>query len=310
MSRRESIIKDNQKAREAFYKELGEVDPYRLAEMLPGQFSNLNWATIRNGSTTYVVSEGLADPYSDAEPGLMIEVVMATQDPIEDIKSSWIFQVVSELSSEIDYIGHRVNEALDEMGVLSMSLRNVRDVPQTHIAPDGTVGIIFGIKSPKIPSYLETSSGKIRLVVVRLLFGSELEEILNHGEIGRNKLREKMESDIHPHLESLLRKSYVENGAALRQHKSISEGKISKTPPNGTPSTMFMVMSLNSRTKESDLREIFSKYGEIKKLSLKANGMALVEMMSLEMSINAANALHGEMVHGQPIVISFAQRVG
>jgi hypothetical protein len=296
--------------RASHYARLGTLDEERIATLMPivpWPAGGGRWAIIRDGATTFVASDGLSDP-RDGEgdnPGFGVEVIMATSAPIEDPRSSWLFAAVAEVSNLIaDFaFGEDLRPLLDELGTVSLSLTNVRDVPDDYVAEDGTIGALIGVRAGAIPAAIGTRGA--RLLVVRLLLASELAEILDEGDEARARIAAALEAGAAPHLEPLKREGQPTRAAAPPP-PLLAERRREMDPPVGPASELLLVSGLSKKVTEEDLRQVFATIGEVR--AVKLGMMNRVEMATAERGQKAVAALHGRCVRGQPIQLAYMHR--
>jgi len=206
-------------ARDGYARSLGDMSPDVLAPLVNPSFMGgpewpdlrQAWRVIRNGNRTIVMSDGLADPFSDEpEPnaGFELEVLAETEDPMpEAVQSTWLFNLVYQISQQCaDHGG--IREIIDRLGVVSMELPEAGSL-QPAANADGAVGVLLGLPSPDFPTEFAVPVGTVRIVTAKVLWPSELDYVVAEGKAGREELARRFAADGSRHRSSLLRQPVV-----------------------------------------------------------------------------------------------------
>jgi len=104
---------------------------------------------------------------------------------------------------------------------------------------------------------------------------------------------------------------YRFNHRTIRVEKARGDGAIKKREEDrrkdaqSTPSdTLFVVNFDTSRTDADDLRHLFRRYGEIKRVEKKSN-FAFVQYATVEEATDAMKSLNGKIVHDREITVEY-----
>jgi hypothetical protein len=215
----EEFLQRTYQAREEYLRRLGTLDDLLLAPLInPGLqggpvWPDLreSWRTVRNQGRTIIVSDGLSDPYkqeSDPNVGLGIEILGATDDPLEDeVQSTWLFKLVYAVSQQAAAHGG-FRELIDELGLLSMELRAPSDMTSLATAK-GHLGVLMGVQPPDFSTEWQLPAGLVKVITVKALHPSELACAAEKGDEGRKRLGDLFAADGSYHLSSLRRKSVI-----------------------------------------------------------------------------------------------------
>lgn len=211
----EEFLQQTFDARTTYLRQMGEVDDMLLAPLINPAFMGgpawpsfrQSWRVVRNGKRTIVVSDGLSDPFEDqAEPsvGFGLEVLGETADPLPgELQASWLFSVVYAISQQV--AGHGgLRELVDELGLLSMEI----DAPsglQSVANDNGMVGVLMGLRPPKMPIDWDLPAGLVKVLTVKVLHPDELDYVAEEYEVGRDRLKELFVADGSYHRSSLTR---------------------------------------------------------------------------------------------------------
>jgi len=216
---REDLLQSTYAARDACLRQLGEVDPYVLGHLINPAFMggpkwpNLRQAmrVIRNGSHTFVVSDGLADPFEEnPEPnvGFGVEVLVETSDPIEgSVQNDWPFWLAYNVAQQAAKHGG-FRELFDELGILSLELKCPVGL-QDFATETGRIGLLLGNNGPNVPLMWDFPAGKVRVVTVMAVHPAELAVIVIEGEAGRKRLADLFAANGTYHVSSATRKSVI-----------------------------------------------------------------------------------------------------
>lgn len=215
----EAFLQKTYEARDRFVATLGEVNPDVLAPVMnPALMGGPRWPdlrqawrVVRKGKNTLVVSDGLADPFSDSpEPdaGFGLEVLAETPDTIlGEVPASWLFDLVYLVSQQCAAHGG-VAELIDELGLLSLELPMTNVYPGVQ-DPDVAAGVMLGLPAPGIPRTFALPGGPVLVLTAKLLWPSELEYAATKGAAGRQDLADRFAADGTHHTSSLSRKPVV-----------------------------------------------------------------------------------------------------
>jgi hypothetical protein len=215
----EATLQRTYEARDRYVSSLGQVHPDVLAPLLNPTFMGgpswpdlrQAWRVVRRGTHTLVISDGLSDPFSDdpePNPGFALEVLAETPAAMpEPIPGTWLFELVYLISQQCAAHGG-VRELIDELGVVSLELPE-SDVFQPVATPSGTAGVLLGLPSADFPTEFDLPGGPIRVVTAKLLWPSELDHAVSHGQAGRDDLATRFATDGTHHRSSLARKPVV-----------------------------------------------------------------------------------------------------
>lgn len=218
-ARNEELCQAIYAAREAFAKSLGEVDGDVLAPLINPSFMGgpqwpdlrEAWRVIRRGTSTIILSDGLADPFPEvAEPnhGFALEVLVESSDPFaEALQGTWLFDLVYQVSQQAAHHGG-FRGLIDRVGVGCLELP-----ASPHFKPfeadSGRVGVLLGAMPAGRPDGFETPGGYVRIITARLLFPSELAYAAAGGATAREELVRRFTSDGTFHTSSFHRKPVV-----------------------------------------------------------------------------------------------------
>ncbi|MCE9563281.1 MAG: hypothetical protein K8U57_14655 [Planctomycetes bacterium] len=216
---REDLLQATYAARDAYLRQLGEVDPFVLTHLINPAFMggpkwpNLRQAmrVIRNGSHTIIVSDGLADPFDEnPEPnvGFGLEVLLETSDAIEgSVQNDWPFWIAYDVAQQFASHGG-VRELIDELGMVSMELK-ARFGPSELTTPAGRIGLLFGVPGPNLQTEWTFPAGAVKVVTIKVLHPQELTVAVDEGEAGRKRLAKLFAKDRTHHISSASRLSVI-----------------------------------------------------------------------------------------------------
>lgn len=206
-------------ARDQYAETLGTVEPDVLAPLINPQFMGgpswpdlrQAWRVIRRGQSTIVMSDGLADPFSD-EPdenaGFELEVLAETPDELsEQLQTTWLFDLAYQVSQQCAHHGG-VRALIDRLGLISLELP-LSSVLEPVATENETAGVLLGIAPPDFDAKYEGPCGTVRVITAKLLWPSELEYAAEEGKAGREELANRFAADRTYHRSSLLRKPVV-----------------------------------------------------------------------------------------------------
>lgn len=210
----DQLLQETYEARERYLKQMGELDDPLLAPIVnPTELGGprwpalrQSWRVVRNGRRTIIVSDGLSDPFDDAdEPntGLGIEI-LAEAEGLEDDspQKSWLFALVYKVSQQAARIG-RFRELIDEMGVLSMEIKSPSADFYDVRTEAGHVGLLLGLAPPELDLDWELPAGRVQVITAKVLLPDELAYVAEEYETAREVLRERFAADGTYHRSSL-----------------------------------------------------------------------------------------------------------
>lgn len=205
-------------AREEFWSSLGKLESHVLAPLVNPSFMGgprwpamrQSWRTIHRGKNIAIVSDGLTDPFDDAEEpsiGFGYEMFAETNDKLDDnLAASWLFHVVYQLAQIGAHHHEWIANAIEEFGVFTLEIGS-NGLLEPVETDQGRAGILIGIAPPNVPTKFELPGGTARLLVAKLITPAELSHVLENGDKGREELASKIEKSKSPHVSSLERKS-------------------------------------------------------------------------------------------------------
>lgn len=173
-------------AREIVFASLGDLDSDVMSPLINPAFMGgpawpsfrQSWRIIRKPNSTIVVSDGLSDPFENEKIplGYKIEVCAEAPELYEDVRSSWLFDLVFQVSQLIAYYGN-VYEMLEEKYKTLSTVVSVMGMPEEWENEDGKVGVLLGFPNDNLPSKIQLDEGSIRILTIKLLHPKELEFI-------------------------------------------------------------------------------------------------------------------------------------
>ncbi|MEZ6143468.1 MAG: hypothetical protein R3B84_23105 [Zavarzinella sp.] len=215
----EELLQQTYASRDRYAASLGTVNPDVLAPLINPTFMGgpswpdlrQAWRVVRRGRGTIVMSDGLADPFSD-EPdknsGFELEVLAETSDELPDpVQASWLFDLAYQVSQQCAYHGG-VRALIDRLGLISLELP-MSVVLEPVATSNDTAGVLLGITPPDFPQEFEGPCGIVRIVTAKLLWPSELDYAAAEGKLGREELAKRFAADGTHHRSSLLRRPVV-----------------------------------------------------------------------------------------------------
>jgi hypothetical protein len=207
-------------ARDKFWKAIGSLDPYVMANIISPQLTGgPGWPTtrqayliIRREASVILATDGMSDPFEDTEKkgnGFEMELFLETNDikladhPTDEdyakVRDSWAFELLSETGKLVAGNGGLV-PMLDKFGVISTEFPGVSQshaikdqVPARFVTEDGSIGILIGQPAPDFDAVIpDTPLSKVRAVPIVLLTAEELNFIRNGGEAARKEVAAKL----------------------------------------------------------------------------------------------------------------------
>jgi hypothetical protein len=198
------LMRRTAEARDAAWSTWGTVDDDVFTHLISPMFmggpkwpnTRQAFRAVRRPGEVLLTSDGLSDPYDDAEAarnGLELEFYAVTADPLDSIPGSWLWDLVWQMSQFA--AGHGgVAGLLEEMTLLSTELYDV-GIPDSHRArfvnPDGRVAVLLGLVDIAPPSTVDGPLSPIRLANLKLMTLDELDHVLARDEAGRRELADR-----------------------------------------------------------------------------------------------------------------------
>lgn len=216
---REEEIEKHYEARDAYVQSLGTPDDDLLAPLVnPSFVGGPRWPSLREawrrvtrGGHTIIVSDGLSDPFDhETEPniGFGIEILLETPDPIQGpVQGPWLFQLIYHVSQQAGHSGEFRN-LRDEIGLFSMELPPCEGC-EAFVSPESRIGVLFGLKAPRLKLDWTLPAGLVRVVTAKLLHPSELALVRSTGSTGRRRLQALFDEAGTYHLSSRVRNPVV-----------------------------------------------------------------------------------------------------
>lgn len=234
----------NQAAREAsaecldrHWTSIGTVETDVLAYLIsPGFSGGPHWPStrqayrvIRRGGSIILATEGLSDPFDDAEGlgnGFEMELFLETSDipehargplgEVDPFKRSWAFELIEHVAKTVAGAGG-ITQQLEQHGALSLELpgfslsHHMSDqLPKHFVTDDDAVGVLLGAPEPDFPTRLDDMPlSPVSLVPVVLITASELEYVRSGGRQAREDLVSRLKAAGIGHMSSLHRDSVV-----------------------------------------------------------------------------------------------------
>ena len=161
------------------------------------------FCVVRRARVVLVASDGLSDPFDAGEGpadqnGLGLECFAMSDEPIDEVAGSWLFDLVWQLSQ---FAADRRDLAalLADLGLMTTELYDV-GIPVEYrtrfVNPEGRVGVLFGLVEPPIPAAVVGPLSSIRLVSAKLLTLEELAFAMDRGPAGRRHLAQQFEAPL------------------------------------------------------------------------------------------------------------------
>lgn len=187
------------------------------------------YRVVRRGDTVIIATEGLSDPFDDAEGmgnGFEMELFIETADipehargsvgEVDPLKRSWAFELVEHVAKTVADAGG-ITHQLDQHGALSLEIpgfsrsHHMSDqLPKLFVTDDDSTGVLLGAPDPDFPARLDDMPlSPVRLVPVVLITASELEYVRSGGREAREDLVSRLKAAGIGHMCSLHRSSVV-----------------------------------------------------------------------------------------------------
>lgn len=202
----------------------------------PSQTYYVMRRNLHNKPTTLISSFQLCDATNgkDNKPtGIEVMAECPEADiTTSDIESSWIFDLVHEISHQTAQRGSLLRQQLDQLGWISFNIPDIK-VPAPYLDPvTKDCAVILGIVSPSIPKFFILENESVRLVTIRLLEYKEWELIRDHGQGGRQLLAERFAKDGTYHMSTIAAgaSSTATTTASSSSNSSSSSSSASSAP--------------------------------------------------------------------------------
>ncbi|UZE84899.1 suppressor of fused domain protein [Pseudomonas viciae] len=187
------------------------------------------YRVVRRGATIILATEGLSDPFDDAEGmgnGFEMELFMETADipehaygpvgEVDPFKRSWAFELVEHVAKTVAEAGG-ITHQLEQHGALSLELPGVSQshhmgdqLPKHFVTDDDAAGVLLGAPEPDFSTRLDDMPlSPVRLVPVVLITATELEYVRSGGREARDDLVSRLKVAGVGHMSSLQRASVV-----------------------------------------------------------------------------------------------------
>lgn len=187
------------------------------------------YRVVRRGDTVIIATEGLSDPFDDAEGmgnGFEMELFIETADipehargllgEVDPFKRSWAFELVEHVAKTVADAGG-ITHQLEQYGALSLEIpgfsqsHHMSDqLPKLFVTDDDSTGVLLGAPEPDFPTRLDDMPlSPVRLVPVVLITASELEYVRDGGRGAREDLVSRLKAAGIGHMSSLHRASVV-----------------------------------------------------------------------------------------------------
>ncbi|WP_129140776.1 hypothetical protein [Modicisalibacter coralii] len=179
----QEMLEKGVEARELVLASLGDLDSDVIAPFVNPAFMGgpawpslrQSWRVIRKPGSTIVVSDGLSDPFEDEKVplGYRVEVCAEAPETYPDIRSSWLFGIVYQVSQLVAHHGN-VHEMLENKYNTLSTVVSVDGLPEEWKNEDGKVGVLLGFPNKNFPSHIQLPEGSVRILVIKLLHPREL----------------------------------------------------------------------------------------------------------------------------------------
>lgn len=187
------------------------------------------YRVIRRGDKVIIATEGLSDPFDDAEGignGFEVELFIETADipehargplgEVDPFKRSWAFELVEHVAKTVAGAGG-ITHQLEQHGALSLEIpgfsrsHHMSDqLPELFVTDDDSTGVLLGAPEPDFPTQLDDMPlSPVRLVPVVLITAPELEYVRSGGRSAREELVSRLKAAGIGHMSSLHRASVV-----------------------------------------------------------------------------------------------------
>jgi hypothetical protein len=214
----------------------GEIEPQILTPVLdeitragpqwpasPQSFRVVRRNFPHGGRATLLASDGLSAPFAHDESGrngFGLECFAATEDPLDRVMGSWLWDLVWQVSQLAAKRGD-LAYLLNELGLLSTELLDV-NLPSfarpTFLSETGSVGVLLGLTPNPLPKTLPGPRGPIHMVSIKLLTVDETAHVASLGESGRNNLAQLFSGQGPAWISTLARGSVLQHSYAHHSH--------------------------------------------------------------------------------------------
>jgi len=193
--------------RKEFWEKVGSLSPDVLTPLINPAFAGQpiwpnfseRFLIIKADKTLIIASDGLSDDFrNNPEPndGLGIELYVETDAPeivnmpIDQLKSSWFFQLLKQAVLNALESNAYQNAAF-KYKTFSSEFYDV-NVPKNFLNEQNRVGVLIGMESEKVPSKLSYENSEILMLSVTLLNLEDLNHIVQNGSVGREEITKKL----------------------------------------------------------------------------------------------------------------------
>ena len=234
----EEIYNQTNIDRDKLFNSIGTLDNDVFAHLVNPTFTGVaKWPSLREAfsiirnykdNSIIIQSTGLSDPFEDkneANNGFRLEIFAETKDNLGDnIKGSWLFELVYSVSQEAAYNGNLYN-FIKKYGVITMELEIAHRSLKYLQSENGTVGVMLGIEHPKRVKKVKFPAEEIFFISIQVLTPDELELCIEKREEGRKYLHKLMQKYQLFHYIELNRKSLIN----LEKEPNIKQEDIEKS---------------------------------------------------------------------------------
>lgn len=210
--------------REDYWKQVGELHTDVLSHLInPAFMGGAHWPSFRQAfltvtasDLTIIASDGLSDPFEEADDtgdeeevnGFELEFYVETPEAIANVKESWQFDLVYQMSQFAASHGNIAGLLEQYGGLLTTELYDIR-IPAPFINEQERVGIFLGLEGGRVKSSLMLSLSEIKLVNIKLLTLTELQYVAENGPEGRARLSQLLNEQGNPTYSFLDRPSVI-----------------------------------------------------------------------------------------------------
>lgn len=184
---------------------------------------------VRRGDSIILASEGLSDPFDDAEGlgnGFEMELFIETADipehargalgDVAPLQQSWAFELLKHIAATVANAGG-ITGQLQKYGALSLELPGFSQshymsdqMPAHFVTEDDMVGVLLGAPEADFPSVLnDMPLSPVKLVSVVLMTAAELEYVRAGGQKAREDLIVRLQAAGVGHINTFNRTSVV-----------------------------------------------------------------------------------------------------
>ena len=185
----EAALSAMARARQAFFAGLGRIDAQPLAPPRHPVFAGgpiwpalrQAWRVIHRPDTTLVFSDGLSDPFDPFDPdnpfgatgsrvvtpGLGLEIYAEARGRLDDVATSWLFDLVHQVSQNAVVHG-RFLSLLREHGAISLQMA-MSGLPDGWLSAGGLATVLVGVPAGSVPARFSTPHGPVSAVALTLV---------------------------------------------------------------------------------------------------------------------------------------------